>query len=141
MNYNKCKIWDSQEKCWFTPIYKKDQEKEIFISQSGETYLSEWDSDNHQRKLTHDTALRFKICNFSGHRDNQQRKWYINDVIKTPGGGIGVLVWHRDRLCIGSGEANNYHAIDEISVEELKESENIGNICETPDYYKLIALK
>lgn len=148
MNTNKCKIWDNQDKKWFVPKYptqgagtKKNttDTEEIFISQSGEVYLFQH-QEGDKIKLTHDTPHRYEICNFTGHRDVQQKKWYINDVIKTKN-GIGVLIWHRDRLSIGSGDANNYHAIDETDVKELNESDNIGNICETPDYYKLVPIK
>ena len=44
--------------------------------------------------------------------------------------GIGVLVWMGDCLAIGSGPINDYSAIDQIKIYELKDAEIIGNIYE-----------
>lgn len=70
---------------------------------------------------------------FTGLHDKNGKEWYFGDICKDKDGSIGVLVWFDDCLGIGSGEINNYHAIDQVRKYELEKMENIGNIYEHPN--------
>lgn len=68
------------------------------------------------------------VCQFTGLTDKNGNKYFFDDIVKFKDGSIGVLIWFDDKLGIGSGEFNNYHAIDQTSKRELAECEIIGNI-------------
>lgn len=69
------------------------------------------------------------VGQYTGLKDKNGSEYFFNDIVKTKK-GVGVLVWMDDKLGIASGEIGNYHAIDEISKNELEEYEVIGNIYE-----------
>lgn len=73
------------------------------------------------------------IEQFTGLKDKNGKEYYFNDIVEFKDGSKGVLVWFDDKLGIASGQINNYHAIDEVSKQELLESKIIGNIHENPE--------
>lgn len=68
------------------------------------------------------------VCQFTGLHDKNGKEYAFNEIVQFTDGSVGVLVWFDDRLGIGSGEFGNYHAIDEVSKEELSQCEITGNI-------------
>lgn len=58
--------------------------------------------------------------------DKHGEEYCFGDIVNIDG-GIGVIVWMDDRIGIGSGEINNYHAIDSIDMYELAKGEIVGN--------------
>ena len=99
----KCKIWDNQEKQWFKPEYpgtKTDLKsgkrvdtkltREILFSMSGEMYMYE---AGEQSKLEHIPVIkeddqdtcRFVVCYYSGIKDINDKKAYVNDSVKCDG--------------------------------------------------------
>jgi uncharacterized phage protein (TIGR01671 family) len=79
------------------------------------------------------TVTPESVGQFTGLKDKNGKEYFFNDIVEFKDGSKGVLVWFDDRLGIASGKINNYHAIDEVSKQELLESEVIGNIHQNPE--------
>lgn len=141
MEHNKVRVWDKLQKRFFQTKYDRNggDITELLMSQEGEIYLRE--KLNGVDKLIHEGNLEFKdrfIKNlYVGIRDSNDKKYFINDIVKftTRGKGgnpssysFGVLIWDRDCLGIGSGPIGDYTAIDRVSERDLREAENVGNI-------------
>lgn len=142
----KFRVFDRLKNQFFTNISQRNGHvSELFLSQEGEIYLHERDEAGD--RLTHEKDLfgyygekkngdklpRFERNLYTGCRDSNQKKYFFNDIVcfinkDTGQRSYGVLIWYGDRLCIGSGEIENYHAIDSISEKELRETEHAGNI-------------
>ena len=74
---------------------------------------------------------KMEIVQWTGLKDKHDEDIYFDDIINIEG-GIGVVVWMDDRIGIGSGEINNYHAIDSVDMYELAKGEIISSIHSTP---------
>ena len=72
------------------------------------------------------------VCQYIGRKDKNGKKIYFNDIVLHECGGKGVIIWFDDRFGIASGEAGNYHAVDEITAAELEECIVIGDIYDNP---------
>lgn len=141
MEQVKVRVWDKLEKKFYqTKISRNTLSDctELLMSQEGEIYIRE--RENGVEKLTHEKNLefekRFIKDLYVGIRDNNDKKYFFNDIVKfthkqrsgPPTHSFGVLVWFGDKLGIGSGPINDYTAIDSITERELRECENVGNI-------------
>lgn len=138
MNLHKFKIWDNENQCWFTPEYMKPRQegfdKEILISQQGEIYLNETFHDGkggvvtslkHYPQGTADEPGRFKPCAYTGHRDVNGVKWYLDDIVD----GHGILIWYEDRLAVGKNwDGKEFQSIKHMNHATLRASVNKGNI-------------
>lgn len=145
MHSIKFRVFDRQTKHFFeNKSARGGNISEVLLSQEGEIYLHE--RTDGVDKLTHEKDLfgfydekkdgqnipRFERNMYSGVRDSNQVKYFFNDIVCfTHSGGnksYGVLVWMGDRLGIGSGPINDYHAIDSITEVELRKTDKAGNI-------------
>jgi hypothetical protein len=99
MYTEKCKVWDAQEKKWFKPKYpnsKSEDVCEILFSQAGEMFFREVKAGVTSFHLIQDKvedADRYVPCQYSGVKDNNDRKAYVNDTIKCDN-GTGVIVFN-----------------------------------------------
>ena len=82
--------------------------------------------------LTFHTCIKNTESQALGIYDKNGKEYYFDDIVEM-NGSFGVLVWMEDRLGIGSGTPNNYHAIDSITKRELENSTIIGNIHENKE--------
>lgn len=149
------KIYDNLKKCWFKPTYEgqKGNIEEILFTQRGEIVLRTLD-ENGNSVLTHESALKFKDtqgkkeeeiaeaelldrftpCKYSGLKDNKGTKIYNGDVIKNEN-WISFVRVEQTKIWVASGDSKHPHALDKVSTKEIEQSEIIGNVFETPEYW------
>jgi len=82
-----------------------------------------------RKGLTFHTCIKNTESQSVGIFDVNGKEYFFDDIVEIDG-SYGVLVWMDDRLGIGSGEPNSYHAIDSITKKELENSTIVGNIHE-----------
>ena len=82
-----------------------------------------------RKRLTFYTCIKNTESQSVGIFDVNGKEYFFDDIVEIDG-SYGVLVWMDDRLGIGSGEPNSYHAIDSITQKELENSTIVGNIHE-----------
>lgn len=142
MEHIRFRAWDTIEKQFFKPVYKRGSVNnagvyisEILLTQAGEVMYRE--TKDGETKITHEIAMefrnRFKINLRAGMKDIDNKKYYFNDIVKVKRDdagtqGIGVLIWLGNRLGIGFGPIDDYTFTEPITESELKQSEIIGNI-------------
>jgi hypothetical protein len=149
----KFRAWDTVEKQFFKPIYKRatinspsNHVSELVLTQSGEV-MHRLTQDG-ITTITHEIAMefrnRYKINLRAGLKDKDNKKYYLNDIVKAETETktviskdrtvigkeniTGVLVWMGDQFGIGVGPIDDYTQIVPISKECLEASEIIGNI-------------
>lgn len=153
----KFKVWNNLAKEWFVPVYpdqKRNKDtKECFLSQGGDVYLHEKimvDREDSEIKGAHISSIvyvpHFIPCLYTGCKDETGKKIYHNDVVITS----VPIAWGRKAVSIGfikindgqiwlcSGDSNHPNAEDSTNKQELKLCKVVGNILETPDYFKLL---
>ena len=81
---------------------------------------------------SYEDKWKLELERYTGRKDKNGKKIYFNDIVLHECGGKGVIIWFDDRFGIASGEAGNYHAVDEITAAELEECIVIGNIYDNP---------
>ena len=135
----KFKVWDSENNCWYKPKYniEKQNVEELLMTMSGELCMHI--SKNGVPRMIHELSFpeRFKVCQYTGHKDNEERKWFDRDIVKK-GDAIGVLIILDCQLLIASGDPKNWNALDVTNKKELSQCTNVGNLYETPDYWTLL---
>jgi len=100
---------------------------------SDKTIYEDWQDTTLVEVYGFDGGTLYDVVQFTGLQDNDGNDYYLGNIIQTPVGSVGVLVWFDDCFGIGSGEANNYHAIDQTTKYELSDCRIIGNIHKNPD--------
>lgn len=140
----KFKFFDLESKSWFQEKNNKEHCKQLVLTQNGELIFIE--TINGHVNITHEKDFptveykgeivpKFVKVQGTNIRDVGEHRYYIDDIVKFKDGSIGVLIFSRDGLCIGSGPFNNYTAIDPVRKDELREAERIGSIHEFPNFF------
>lgn len=141
------KVWNNLTKEWFVPVYPDQKGNkntaECFLSQGGDMYLHQ-KTEGSVESIIHVPHLI--PCLYTGCKDETGKKIYHNDVVLLPFGtlggeiswAIGYIVIRNGRTWIASGPAGSPTAEDSTDSYDLIKSRVVGNILETPDYFKLL---
>lgn len=97
------------------------------------TVYTDWQDTTLPEVYGFDGGDLYNVVQSVGIKDNQGKIYFFDDIVKFPDDSIGVLVWMGDCLGVGSGEINNYHAVDQVRDIELSDCRIIGNIHQNPD--------
>lgn len=140
----KFKFFDLEAGTWFQEKNNKEHSKQLALTQNGELIFIETISGHvnitHEKdfpKIEYKGEVVHKFIKVQGTniRDVGERRYYTDDIVKFKDKTIGVLIFWRDRLCIGSGPFGNYTAIDPVAKEDLREAEIMGSIHEFPNFF------
>jgi hypothetical protein len=91
----KYKIWDTENKIWYRPTYPNHKQKtteEILFSQAGELWMRKNDGQlGSPDVLTHLNG-KYKPCLYTGLKDVNETKTYVNDVVQLGTEGKGIII-------------------------------------------------
>jgi hypothetical protein len=126
----KCKIWDTESKKWFKPVYQKPNSKneyfeELLISMSGEVCMRRFTVGEKEIEFKtfpnadNKKEQRFLPFYYTGLKDSEDSKIYFKDILEYDG-NIFIVEWDKEGTIYGDTANTRINNLDPMNFQYAK---------------------